>query len=81
MRPRGRRVRGAPYTLMRATVIEPLRAAGLFTVHAADGPATRIFYCEPATGRCSCGAPDGSCPHIASVNAVLTPSSSRHGAA
>lgn len=80
MRPRGRRGRGAPYTLMRATVIEPLLAAGLFAVHVSDGPATHILYCEPATGRCSCGASDGSCPHIASVNNVLTPSRPRCGA-
>jgi len=45
----------------------PLSITGLYAVHVPTGQETRVYYCEPATGRCSCGAPSGSCPHIATV--------------
>ncbi len=45
----------------------PLSVAGLYAVHAPTGQETRVYYCEPATGRCSCGVPSGSCPHIAAA--------------
>jgi len=44
----------------------PLSVAGLYAVYVPVGQETRIYYCEP-TGRCSCGAPSGSCPHIATA--------------
>jgi len=45
----------------------PLSIAGLYAVHAPTGRETHVYYCEPATGRCSCGAPSGACPHIAAA--------------
>ena len=45
----------------------PLSVAGLYAVHAPAGQETRVYYCEPATGRCSCGVPSGSCSHIAAA--------------
>ncbi len=50
-----------------APVAIPLSVAGLYAVHVPAGQETRVYYCEPATGRCSCGAPSGSCPHIAAA--------------
>ena len=48
-----------------APIAIPLSLTGLYAVHAPASQETRVYYCEPATGRCSCGAPSGSCPHIA----------------
>jgi len=45
----------------------PLSIAGLYAVHAPADRETRVYYCEPASGRCSCGAPSGSCAHIAAA--------------
>jgi hypothetical protein len=47
----------------------PLTVAGLYAVYVPVGQETRIYYCEPATGRCSCGAGAAPCPHIAVVRA------------
>ena len=47
----------------------PLTVAGLYAVHAPVGQETRVYYCEPATGRCSCGAGAAPCPHIAVARA------------
>lgn len=60
------RRRAAAYRITSAPsiAVQPLPIAGLFAVYTAGDPSTRIDYCEPTTGRCSCGAPSGSCPHI-----------------
>lgn len=60
------RRRAAPYRASPAAIVQPL-SAGLFAVYTPIASSTRVFYCEPATGRCSCGAPAGSCPHIAAT--------------
>lgn len=51
----------------------PLALAGLYAVYVPEPASamTHIYYCEPATRRCSCGAPTGSCSHI--VAAVVCP--------
>lgn len=45
----------------------PLARAGLYAVHVREpsGATTQIYYCEPASGRCSCAAAAGSCAHVA----------------
>ena len=45
----------------------PLSITGLYAVHVPASQETRVYYCEPATGRCSCGVPSGSCSHIATA--------------
>ena len=56
--PRGKKV-GYRVTALPDSVVR-LAGDGLFAVHTSDGRTTRVFYCEPATGRCSCGATSGS---------------------
>ncbi len=60
------RRRAAAYRITSAPsiTIQPLPIAGLFAAYTPGSLSTRIDYCEPTTGRCSCGAPSGSCPHI-----------------
>jgi hypothetical protein len=64
----GRRAPTAAYRVSPGLVV-PL-AAGMFAVHTPVGAFTRVFYCEPTTGRCSCGAPTGPCPHVTAALAV-----------
>ncbi len=44
-----------------------LRERGVQIVTLPAGGATHVYYCEPASGRCSCGVPSGSCSHIAAA--------------
>jgi len=62
----------APYgtPLPQSGVVHPLSVAGVFAVYTPAGPSTRVDYCEPATGRCSCGDPSGSCPHIKAATSL-----------
>jgi len=62
----------APYgtPLPRSDVVYPLSVAGVFAVYTPAGSSTRVDYCEPATGCCSCGAPSGSCPHIEAATSL-----------
>lgn len=62
----------ASYRAHPAATATPLTLAGFYAVHSPLGSTTHVYYCEPATGRCSCGADAGSCPHIATVRALVT---------
>jgi len=61
----------ARYRAHPAVAVIPLAVAGLYAVHAPAGRETHLYYCEPATGRCSCGAPSGSCSHIAAAISLV----------
>jgi len=57
----------ARYRVHPAVAAIPLSIAGLYSVHAPADRETRVYYCEPASGRCSCGVLSGSCSHIAAA--------------
>ncbi len=59
----------ARYRVHPAAATIPLSVAGLYAVYVPVGQETHVYYCEPATGRCSCGAGADPCPHIAVVRA------------
>jgi len=61
----------ARYRAHAAVAAIPLAVAGLYAVHAPSGQETRVYYCEPASGRCSCGVPSGSCAHIAAAISLV----------
>lgn len=67
------------YAVTRALTVEPSAVTGLVAVHAPDGDQARVYYCEPQTGRCSCGAPSGPCPHIVAAMAALVRPRGRGG--
>lgn len=52
------------------TAAIPLTLAGLYAVHVVEtGGTTQLYYCEPESGRCSCGTTSGFCTHIAIAQA------------
>jgi len=70
----------ARYRVHPAVAAIPLTVAGFYAVHAPAGGETRVYYCEPASGRCSCGVPSGSCAHIAAtISLVEIPRRRRRG--
>jgi len=70
----------ARYRAHPAVAAIPLSIAGLYAVHEPAGQETRVYYCELASGRCSCGASSGSCAHIAAtISLIEAPRHQRRG--
>jgi len=61
----------ARYRVHPAIAVIPLIVAGFYAVHAPGDRETRVYYCEPASGRCSCGGLSGSCSHIAATISLV----------
>lgn len=63
---------GARYAVTSvAAAIDACPLAGLFAVYAPAGPSIRVYYCEPLTGRCSCGALSAACAHISATTPLI----------